>query len=349
MKDCIEPKKFGEININDSFFDSLKEDYLDFEDWFERKKANNEEAFVLYNDNKKIDGFLYYKYDGTVVEDVDPLLVGKKILKIATFKVNPHKTRLGERFIKIVLDYAVQNGYDICYLTVFPKQKRLIREFETYGFNKKGTKTSGKKTEEVYVKNLDVDYKDIYKNYPLINIHSTRKYILAIYPKYHTIMFPDSKLNTEKDVFAKDIPYTNSIHKNYICSMDVNTLSKGDIIVLYRTATRIPAEYSSVATSVCVVEEIKHQNEYENFEDFYIDASKYSLFDREDLHYWYRRGNCKIIKMLYNIALPKRITRHDLIEKIGLNRDEYWGFFEITDDKFEAILEKSKVNMNYII
>lgn len=349
MKDSIVSKKFGEIDLNDSFFDSLKEDYLDFANWFERKVVENEEAFVLYNDKGGLDGFLYFKDDGTVVEDVEPILVGKKILKIGTFKVNPHKTRLGERFIKIVLDYVVQNGYDICYLTIFPKHKRLIREFETYGFTKKGKKTSSEKTEEVYVKKIDVNYNDIYKNYPLINIHGTRKYLLAIYPKYHTVMFPDSKLNTEKDVFARDIPYTNSIHKNYICSMEVNALHKGDIIVLYRTATRSPAEYSSVATTVCVIEEIKHQNEYENFEDFYEDASKYSLFDREDLYYWYRQGNCKMIKMLYNIALPKRITRHDLIEKIGLNRDEYWGFFEIADDKFEAILEKSKVNMNYII
>ena len=47
-----------------------------------------------------------------------------------------------------------------------------------------------------------------------------------------------------------------------------------------------------------------------------------------DLQYWFDRGRCKLIKMTYNVAMKKRIVRHDLIEKIGLERNQYWGFFE---------------------
>ncbi|MCZ8489878.1 hypothetical protein O9992_31010 [Vibrio lentus] len=33
-------QKFSEINLNDSFFDSLKADYVEFSDWFDRKAEN---------------------------------------------------------------------------------------------------------------------------------------------------------------------------------------------------------------------------------------------------------------------------------------------------------------------
>ena len=52
------------------------------------------------------------------------------------------------------------------------------------------------------------------------------------------------------------------------------------------------------------------------------------MFNKADLQYWFDRGRCKLIKMTYNVAMKKRIVRHDLIEKIGLERNQYWGFFE---------------------
>lgn len=36
----INYKKFSEINLNDSFFDSLRQDYDGFDKWFKRKKRS---------------------------------------------------------------------------------------------------------------------------------------------------------------------------------------------------------------------------------------------------------------------------------------------------------------------
>ncbi|CAH8718944.1 hypothetical protein M5W83_02600 [Paenibacillus thiaminolyticus] len=50
---------------------------------------------------------------------------------------------------------------------------------------------------------------------------------------------------------------------------------------MYRTKDEgKKAEYSSVVSSVCVVEEVRYQTEFENFEAFYSYATKYSVFDR---------------------------------------------------------------------
>lgn len=130
----------------------------------------------------------------------------------------------------------------------------------------------------------------------------------------------------------------------------VDVLKYGDVIVLYRTSDQNrSAEYSSVATSICVVEEVKQQYEFSSFNDFFSYASQYSVFDRQDLAYWYGRGGCKTIKMTYNVALSKRIVRHDLIETIRMDRDAYWGFIPITNQQFEDIISYGKVNPKIFI
>lgn len=110
-------KTFADININDAFFQSLKDDYPGFTLWFNRK--SNQDAFVQYDENGNISGFLYLKLEEKVVEDIRPVIRAGKILKVGTFKINAHGTKMGEQFIKIIMDYAINEDVDICYTTIF--------------------------------------------------------------------------------------------------------------------------------------------------------------------------------------------------------------------------------------
>lgn len=344
----IKHKTFGDIDLNDEFFLSLKEDYTEFEDWFLKKQK--QDAFVQYDENDKIIGFLYLKEEFGVVDDVFPPIEAEKILKIGTFKIDSHGTRMGEQFVKIIMDYAINGDVDVCYVTIFEKQDGLINLLKTFGFEEHGIKGDRANPETVFVKNMKTVRGDVNKDYPLIKVNGGNKYLLSIYPKYHSVMFPDSILTTENRNIITDISYTNSIHKIYVCTMGVEILKRGDIIVLYRTADDgRSAEYSAVATSICVVEEVKDQNMFEGFEQFYKYANQYSVFGKEDLRYWYRRGGCKAIKMTYNIALRRRIVRHDLITKAGMDRDAYWGFMPISDEQFYSIVKLGEINENTLM
>lgn len=329
---------FSEIDLNDSFFQSLRDDYPGFDEWFARKR--DQIAFVQFDDGGNVVGFLYLKKEEGSVDDVSPEIHAQKILKVGTFKINAHGTKLGEQFIRVILDAAIKESADVCYVTIFEKHDSLIKLVEQFGFELYGTKGTGKNQENVYLKDMKRIRGDVCKDFPLVSINCGKKYLLSIYPKYHSVMFPDSILKTEKRDIITDVSYTNSIHKIYVCTMEgVEMLRKGDIVVLYRTAEEgKSAEYSSVATSVCVVEEVKLQREFASFDSFYQYASQYSVFDKADLRHWYNRGGCKAIKMTYNIALDKRITRHDLIEDIGLDRNAYWGFFQLTNEQFLGIV-----------
>lgn len=335
-------KRFKEIDLKDAFFQSLRADYPGFDDWFSKK--GSEYAYVQYEDNA-IKGFLYLKTEEILVDDVIPNIKANKILKVGTFKIDAHGTKMGEQFIRIITDYAVNNNMDVCYVTIYQKHGALIDLVQQFGFELYGTKGEGTVKENVYLKRMKSIKGDINKDFPYANMNAGRKYLLSIYPQYHSILFPDSILTTENKDIITDVSYSNSIHKIYVCTMEhVGDLQYGDKVVVYRTAEPgRSAEYTAVATSICVVEDVKSQNEFRSFEEFYYYASKYSVFDKADLYKWYNRGGCKAIKMTYNTALQKRIIRHDLIEKVGLGREQYWGFFELSDEQFQDIVQMGNV------
>ena len=52
--------KFSEINLNDPFFDSLKDDYIEFPEWFKKKCFQEEYSFV-FKDEAGIGAFIYLK------------------------------------------------------------------------------------------------------------------------------------------------------------------------------------------------------------------------------------------------------------------------------------------------
>ncbi|MCP5699797.1 N-acetyltransferase, partial [Klebsiella pneumoniae] len=61
--DSLKFQRFSDFNHDDPFFDSLKEDYKEFPEWMNKKARNGDFAYVLYNENRNIEGFMYLKED----------------------------------------------------------------------------------------------------------------------------------------------------------------------------------------------------------------------------------------------------------------------------------------------
>ena len=353
MDSQLVKKYLTDINFQDPFFDSLKEDYESFEQWIEKKKAEKCWAFVV-EINSLINGFLFLKSErGQTIEDVIPNLPKRKWLKIGTFKINPHGTRLGERFLKKAFDTAIVNDFDALYVTVFPKHTALIDLFKKYGFVEIGIKNSSKGSELVFTKDLLHVTNNILFDYPRFNLLENNKFLLAIYPEYHTRLFPDSILNNEDFDIIQDISHTNSIEKVYICRMDCRQLRKNDILLIYRTKAKDDtgyAYYRSVVTSVCTIEEIKSEQDFPTLDDYLAYCENYSVFSRQELTDWYnKKGGLFVIKMVYNAALRKRVTRGNLIENIGLNSQDRWGIVPLEDDQFVKIIKQGNVYESLII
>lgn len=339
---------FKDINLEDEFFDTLKNDYAEFEDWFKRK--GDKKAFY-FEGEKGIEAFLYLKLEEEELIDVIPPQPIKKRVKVGTLKINPHGTKLGERFIKKAIDFAVVNDVKELYVTVFSKHEGLIALLKKYGFIKKAEKRSSNGTEEVMFKHLDSLSGDLLKDYPLVNIVDQNIYLLSIYPDYHTLMFPDSILHNESYDIIKDVSHTNSIQKIYICYMKQAEMAKpGDVIVIYRTNDGAgPAEYRSVATSICVVEEIKMRKDFAKYEDYYSYCKKHSVFKDDELQRLYHKKGFIILKLTYNLAMEKRLIRKNLIELCGIDRKAYPGFMPLNNTQFQKIIELGGIHESFII
>jgi hypothetical protein len=350
MTEQILVKYFRDISLVDTFFDSLKDDYDGFSEWFQRKVDENKKAFVQYNSINELQAFLFLKTEEGILDDVVPNRPDAKRLKVGTFKIDAHNTKLGERFIKKIMDIAIVKDVEEIYVTIFSKHEGLVGLLKKYGFVNSGKKGD----EDVLVKNMTNISGDQLKDYPLITLKDKRKFLLSIYPKYHTKLFPDSILNNEEGYkydLVKDVSYTNSIHKIYLCFMpDTAHLKWGDLIAIYRTNDyQGPARYRSVVTSICEIEEVRIKSDFANINEFISYTNAYSIFDEDDLRNWYKRDNVIVLKMTYNVALTKKVTRGYLLDNVGISPDIYWGFFRLTDDQFRGILDKGEINENIIV
>lgn len=355
----VTKKFFGEINLSDSFFDSFKEDYTGFEKWFLKK--SDETAYITINKGNIL-SFLFLKVEdkNENYSDLTPVFTPKKRLKIGTFKVISNGVRLGERFMKIIFDNAIQYKVDEIYVTIFDKreeQKRLISLLEDWGFVLFGKKNTINGSELVYVRDFSPTFNP---NNPKLTFpyfsKNTNIFMIPIYPDYHTELLPDSILTTESPYdFVENEPHRNAISKVYICRSIEKNINKGDIIVFYRTAAsgRL-AYYSSVITTIAIAEgkitDIANEN------DFILKCRKRSIFsDTELREYWNWKPNFRpfIINFLYTQTFPtgKRINRKRLLDLGILSgaENEIRGLKRITKEQFELILKETDTNESIII
>ena len=352
----LQVQRFSDIDLNDSFFDSLRASYPEFNEWYNKKAAAGATAYCYYVDNELKD-FLYLKIEEEELSDLTPALPAKKRLKVGTFKVDNedrHTTR-GERFMKKIMDKAIAEDVDEIYVTMFPTEELqgLIRMFEKFGFSHIANKPhEGGNVEYVLIKDMTTHVDDFKLDYPFVKKASSNKYVLSIVPEFHTHLFPDSILKNEKKYdLIQDVSETNSIYKIYLCWMqDTRKLKAGDKLIIYRTSDEEgKAYYRSVCTSVCTVCEVKTYRDFENEEEFIKYTNRYSVFKEHELRRWYKNKNYFIvIKMVYNIAFTKKVINMVMKEQVGL-KPKYWGFFKLSDAQFDKLLELGEIDERYII
>lgn len=345
----VRKSRFGELNLSDSFFDSLKEDYEGFDRWFLKKY--DEEAYVTIDSQKgKLLSFLYLKVEdeNENYASIAPAFPRKRRLKVGTFKVISNGFRLGERFLKIIFDNALSYHVQEIYVTIFnkrPEQCRLIELLEQWGFS-----LWGKKGEElVYIRDFSPRYneKDIKGCFPFLS-KNKNAFIVPIYPEYHTELLPDSILNTESpEEFIEDFPHRNCINKVYISRALAPYPKTGDILIFYRTGGR----YKSVVTTIGEVQDLKFH--FTNEDDFVNHCRKRSIYPEQSLREMWNSSPRKpfAVSFLYVYSFPHRLNMDNLI-RLGVlsgTDDAPRGFRPISIEQLEIILKETKSDESFIV
>lgn len=343
---------FGNVNISDTFFDSFRMEYPDFDRWFNQK--SEEAAYVCY-EAQRLAAFLYLKVEDERESYVDivPPFRPKRRLKIGSFKVELNGYKLGERFLKIIFDNAITQRVDEIYVTIFPNslgRLRLIRLLEDFGFNLHGEKQNDYGNEQVYVRNMTPSFNSSEPklSFPYIS-RTTRTFLVPIYQRYHTELLPDSILRTESpDDFVEQEPHRNAIRKVYVSRSINRDLRSGDVVIFYRTG----GYHKSVVTTLGIIENV--HLDIQDEEHFIRLCRKRSVFSDDNLRQqWrYRRLNRPfIVEFLYAYSFPKRPNMASLIEHgviAGVDSAPR-GFEGITNEQFDTILRLSETDSRLIV
>lgn len=323
MSEIFTEVAFANINLDNQFFDSLKQDYEEFPVWFARKADKGECAFVVA-DGDQIDAFVYLKDesdDEITLTDASSLPAAPR-LKIGTLKVSDdvRGTRLGEGAIGIALWQWRERGFDEVYVTVFEKHTVLVGMLERFGFRRAGTNPRG---ELVMVKNRrQLDYSDGFASFPFVRPDFDEAYMLPINDVYHDRLFPYSELAGQATA-SSVISAGNGVSKVYLANPGGDfAISPSNPIVVYRKFTGSgPKTFKSAATSFCLVTGVRRfrrgGRNLESVEDLLSFVRNRSVFTEDEIRDWYEDSrNLTVIEMLYlgYFGAGNNVTNRTLVE-----------------------------------
>jgi ribosomal protein S18 acetylase RimI-like enzyme len=295
----IDECKAYEIDRNDPIFDTLREGYAGFDEWWRTKCViQHRDCWVVTVDDE-IAGLVVRKNE--VRSDATVKLPGNKILKFCTFKVREESRgqKLGELLLKQGLWFAQANGYDLVYLTTKADQTALIALLDYYGFQQ----THSLGDEIVFEKPLSRDRlvmrpgeKDVFlisrTNYPrFIADPPAKVFCVPIQGDYHQKLFPELAFENPLPLFPEERRLTtaggartpgNTIRKVYLCRAQTRAIEPGDILLFYQSKAPKFAASQSI-TSVGVAERV---SETQDLDELIRLTAKRSVFTQAELREW---------------------------------------------------------------
>lgn len=295
----IDERKAYEIDRNDPIFESLRDGYPGFDDWWTTKCVNLHRDCWAVTVDEEIAGLVVRKSESR--SEATTKLAGNKILKLCTFKVREdfRGEKLGELLLKQALWFAQVNAFDLVYLTTKADQTALIALLEYYGFEH----THSLGDEMVFEKRLSRERlvmhpgeKDVFSvsrtNYPrFVAAHPAKVFCVPIQGDYHQKLFPELAFQKPLPLFPEERRLVttsgastpgNTIRKVYLCRAQTKSIVPGDVLLFYHSKASNLAASQSI-TSIGVVERVSQTHDLEELIRL---TAKRSVFSERDLRGW---------------------------------------------------------------
>ncbi len=358
MPGKFERKLFSEIDLNDSFFDSLKHDYPEFIDWFRKKAIDGRDA-LIFSDELGLGAFISLKPENEELPLKKLTVPMSPRLKISTLYLAERfrGQRLGEGAMGLILWEWQRSRLDEIYATVFPDHDDVIQQFERFGFALLGHNDRG---ECVYMRNREnVDYSDPYKSFPFISPSFKKGGYLIVEDAYHDTLFPYSELkNTLQEQL--EIDAANGVSKAYIGNQWQTHYNVGEPVFIYRKYNGPRGKrFKSCLTSFCVVTGViavtRRKRHLITFEQFCQAISNKSVFSKSELKNKYDNDpNLTVVQLLYygyfgsgNNVNMDWLATNGLWSPEGSNI--YPANIELTPRQCATILRAGEVDISNVI
>jgi len=338
------------LDLEDPIFDSLRQDYGEFDVWLEKRTRDGSPCWVYHKEGGGIGALLAYKEEDEPV-DCDPPLPKVPRLKIRLFKVTQLGQRIGELLVKLSIDYARKKRLDELYLTHFVTvpEDHLVQLISNYGFVEVGKNRRG---ESIFLKRL-VATRDECEDLGPLEIARTfypsfcdgsgvRKFLVPIQPKYHLRLFTDypGRQTTIPEHLGEFIIEGNTIRKAYLCHSSSRKMRPGDIVCFYRSR-----DWRKI-THIGVVEEVHHVPAGHSDSILRL-VAKRTAYSQAQIAETSKKDTL-VILFMQHFLLPRQISFKDL-NGSGESHRPPQSIAQMVDQEFEEIRRMGGIDERFVV
>jgi len=339
--------KVYQLDFTDPIFDSLRIDYSRFDEWLAKCSKEHRSCWTM-SVNGRLAALLIYNEEDYAAANTK--VAGNKIFKICTLKVGDavRGEKFGEQLLKQCLWHAQKNGFDLVYVTAYPKQEALILLLQQFGFEDTGQRANG---ERVLEKTMNLGplndpggmnplefHRKFYPRF--LDASPIKKYCVPIRPRWHERLFPELKGAGVETLAKNAIPSArserpgNTIRKVYLCRAPAASIKAGDLLLFYMTKSD-SSPISQCITTLGIVERVR---ETKDFSELLRLTGKRSVFSESELRQMLQRNDApvKVIDFLLSGHMQRGIALEQAIH-IGVLKSWPQTICRVQEHGYEAL------------
>lgn len=269
--------------LNDPFFDSLREGYGGFDDWFREKARAGRSAWVSWEQDRRLGALCVFTQQRDEQITEEGMTLSGPALKLSTFKVGEtvRGRKIGELFLKMAFRYATANCLESIFIHGDLDQHHFLFEMlGDFGFSQVGTHPGSAGRDAVYLKEHPVcapalslePFEYMQRFFPHFrHDDAVGKFIVPIRPEFHRILFPDynSPVDRQLPLFQAGNTAGNAIKLAYLCHAQTRVINPGDVVLFYRsgderavTSVGVVESYETLDDAATVASRVKRRTVY---------------------------------------------------------------------------------------
>ena len=323
------------------FFNSLRERYVTFNDWFRSKARNNNKAWVVFKEPGTIGAICIYDQQQNEVITQEGLRLQGQSLKLCTFKVSQgiRGRKIGELFLKATFRYATANRIENIFIHgKEDEQHFLFNMLEDFGFRRVGSHPGANRQDSVYLKEHPVSppceelepFEYAKKYFPHFRHDEIiKKFIVPIRPFFHGILFPDyvPPGSHQLPLFTAPNDVGNSIKLAYLCHAQTRQIAPGDAVLFYIS------RQGQAITTIGIVESYETLEEADSIARKVKRRTVYSMSEIIDMAE--RPTRVMLFRLIGHLNNP--LSREWLVDR-GVLRSAPQSITKISNRAFEEVL-----------
>ncbi|WP_068688963.1 GNAT family N-acetyltransferase [Culturomica massiliensis] len=339
-----------EPEFNQSFFDSLREDYNQalFDNWLLKCVIDDRQCYSVRVQNDLI-ALLIYKVENVGEHQIPALY--ENVLKICTLKVadNAFGLKLGELFINKMFEYCINQCINYLYLTVYEKQDHLRKLLNKLGFQEERFINKQGVQELRLLKCLDKSKITLKENNILIHPYyfdgeEINKYVVPIRPEFYGTLFKDGKLRYPT-LFDEGIDSLNEIQGNtiikaYISNSRITSLKMGDLLLFYSSRT------DKVIEPIGVLESAQR---IDDFEELWKIVQRKTVFSRDKLYEWFCEKKSLHVITFRLITYLKKKIQYKNIQQLDSFKNKLQSITKLKECDYQKLKKDGYFDERYII